>query len=80
MFVFNAEIMSVLYNFVKVDTPTFLTNPSNVEALVGMCKTIISSDPGEDPQVHACKLLEVILLQCRGNIDNVSGLDTRQTP
>lgn len=64
--------MSVLYNFVKVDTPTFLTNPSNVEVLMDMCKSIMAGDPGEDSQVHACKLLEVILLQCHGNIDSVS--------
>ena len=67
-----AEIMSILYNFVKVDTPTFLSNPSNVEVMVSMCRTIISGDHCEDSQEHACKLLEVILLQCRGNIDNVS--------
>ena len=33
---------------------------------------MLSGDPGEDPQVHACKLLEVLLLQCQGRIDAVS--------
>ena len=33
---------------------------------------MLSGDPGEDPQVHACKLLEVVVLQCQGRIDNVS--------
>ena len=33
---------------------------------------VLSGDPGEDPQVHACKLLEVVVLQCQGRIDNVS--------
>ena len=33
---------------------------------------VLSGDPGEDPQVHACKLLEVLLLQCHGRIDIVS--------
>ena len=64
--------MSVLYNFVKVDTPTFLSNPHNLEAVVEMCKAVMSGDPGEDPQVHACKLLEVVILQCHGKIDSVS--------
>ena len=33
---------------------------------------IMSGDPGEDPQIHACKLLEVLVLQCQGRIDSVS--------
>ena len=37
-----------------------------------MCKAVMSGDPGEDPQVHACKLLEVVILQCHGKIDSVS--------
>jgi len=32
---------------------------------------ILSGDPGEDSQVHACKLLEVTVLQCQGRIDPV---------
>ena len=32
--------------------------------------TDLQGDPGEDPECHAAKLLEVILLQCKGsNID-----------
>ena len=64
--------MSVLYNFVKVDTPTFLSSPRPMEIIIAMCKEVMRVDPGEDPQVHACKLLEVIVLQCRGQIDSVS--------
>lgn len=65
-------MMTVLYNFVRVDTPSFLSNPRNLEAIVAMCKSVMQGDPGEDPQVHACKLLEVIILQCHGKIDSVS--------
>ena len=32
---------------------------------------VLEGDPGEDPQVHACKLLEVIVLQCQRRIDVV---------
>ena len=28
-------------------------------------KMLLESDPGEDPQCHAAKLLEVIILQCK---------------
>ena len=68
------DIMCALYNFVKVGTAVFLSNPGNVEAVVSMCKAVMAGDSGEDPQVHACKLLEVVLLECRGSIDNVSEL------
>ena len=40
---------------------------------------IMSGDPGEDPQIHACKLLEVLVLQCQGRIDSVSLLCGRGT-
>ena len=40
--------------------------------LVSRFFQVLSGDPGEDPQVHACKLLEVVVLQCQGRIDNVS--------
>lgn len=33
---------------------------------------ILENDAGEDPECHAAKLLEVIILQCRGRIDQVS--------
>ena len=64
--------MPVLFNYVKVDNATFVSNPANLEMVISMCKAIMSGDPGEDPQVHACKLLEVIVLESRGKIDAVS--------
>ena len=33
---------------------------------------ILTSDCGEDVQTNACKLLEVIVIQCQGRIDAVS--------
>lgn len=31
----------------------------------------MTSDAGDDPECHAAKLLEVIILQCKGQIDTV---------
>ena len=31
---------------------------------------MLTSNPGEDPECHAAKLLEVIILQCKGQIDS----------
>lgn len=32
---------------------------------------MLTTNPGEDPECHAAKLLEVIILQCKGQIDSV---------
>lgn len=32
---------------------------------------MLTSNPGEDPECHAAKLMEVIILQCKGQIDSV---------
>lgn len=48
--VFLTEIMSVLY---KVDTPTYLTNPRNLEAIISMCKSVASNcTPQPDINEH----------------------------
>jgi hypothetical protein len=36
-----------------------------------MCKKVLETEVGEDPECHAAKLLEVIILQCKGQIDQV---------
>lgn len=65
------DIMPTLHNYVTVDTPAFLSNPNRLLAIFDMCKTILTGNPGEDPECHAAKLLEVIILQCKGQIDSV---------
>ncbi|XP_017479021.1 PREDICTED: importin-7 [Rhagoletis zephyria] len=65
------DIMPALHNYVTVDTPAFLSNPNRLLAMFDMCKTMLTSSPGEDPECHAAKLLEVIILQCKGQIDSV---------
>ena len=36
----HTDMMGVLYNFVKVDTETFLTNLKHVEVVITMCKSV----------------------------------------
>ena len=38
----SSEMMSVLYNFVKVDTDTFLSIPKYIEIVISMCKAVSS--------------------------------------
>ena len=69
-FDYFSDMMPALHNYVTVDTATFLSSPDYMMAMYNMCKTMLEGDPGEDPECHAAKLLEVIILQCKGmNID-----------
>ena len=70
-FDFFTEMMPCLHNFLISDTETFLSDPRHLEILYSMCCKVLTSDCGEDPESHAAKLLECIIIQCRGKIDDV---------
>lgn len=64
------DMMPVLYNYITVDTPAFMSNANHVVALFKMCKTVLNSNAvTEEAECNAAKLLEVIALQCRGRIN-----------
>uniref|UniRef100_A0AAR2LL41 Importin N-terminal domain-containing protein n=1 Tax=Pygocentrus nattereri TaxID=42514 RepID=A0AAR2LL41_PYGNA len=65
-FDYFTDMMPLLHNYVTVDTDTLLSNPKHLEVIYTMCKKVLTSDAGEDAECHAAKLLEVIILQCRG--------------
>lgn len=68
-FDYFTDMMPALHNYITVDTQSFLSNDNHILAMFNMCKTILTGDAGEDPECHAAKLLEVIILQCKGHID-----------
>lgn len=63
------DMMPALHNFVTVDTPAFVSNENHLLAVFNMCKAVLTQGPGEDTECYAVKLLEVVLLQCKGVID-----------
>lgn len=65
------DMMPLLHNYITVDTNGFLSNENYLLAMYNMCKTVLTVEMGEDPECHAAKLLEVIVLQCKGRIDQV---------
>ncbi|RXG69818.1 Importin-7 [Armadillidium vulgare] len=67
-FDFFTEMMPALHNYITVDTPAFLSNEARLQAVLDMCKTILTDDSGEDEECHAAKLLEVIVLQCQNSL------------
>lgn len=68
-FDYFTDMMPALHNYVTVDTPVFLSNENYILAMFNICKAVLTGDAGEDPECHAAKLLEVIILQCKGHID-----------
>lgn len=65
------DLMPALHNYITVDTPAFLANENHALAIFDMCKIVLTQgDAGEDAECHAAKLIEVIILQCKGQIDN----------
>uniref|UniRef100_A0A671WJ53 Importin 8 n=1 Tax=Sparus aurata TaxID=8175 RepID=A0A671WJ53_SPAAU len=65
-FDYFTDMMPLLHNYVTVDTDMLLSNPKHLEVIYSMCKKVLTIDAGEDAECHAAKLLEVIILQCRG--------------
>ncbi|KAL0962618.1 hypothetical protein UPYG_G00342830 [Umbra pygmaea] len=65
-FDYFTDMMPLMHNYVTVDTDILLSNPKHLEVIYTMCKKVLTSDAGEDAECHAAKLLEVIILQCRG--------------
>lgn len=60
------DMMPLLHNYITVDTDTLLSNPKHLEIIYTMCKKVLTGEAGEDAECHAAKLLEVIILQCKG--------------
>jgi hypothetical protein len=53
----------------------FLSSRDFITVIFMMCKKmLIEADPGEDPQCHAAKLIEVIILQCKCQGHNINEL------
>lgn len=76
-FDYFTDMMPSLHNYVTIDTDAFLSNENHVLAMFDMCKAVLTGDAGEDSECHAAKLLEVIILQCKGRIDHVSLLHSK---
>ncbi|XP_032527964.1 importin-7 [Danaus plexippus] len=69
-FDYFTDMMPVLHNYITVDTNAFLSNENHILAMFNMVKVILNSDAEDESEIYAAKLLEVIVLQCSGKIDN----------
>uniref|UniRef100_A0A5S6QKU5 Importin N-terminal domain-containing protein n=1 Tax=Trichuris muris TaxID=70415 RepID=A0A5S6QKU5_TRIMR len=64
------DIMPMLYNYVTVGQDKFLEDPTRLIMLLEMCSEVFNKQVEEDSESYAAKLLEVVLLQFRGQIDS----------
>eukprot|EP00873_Tetraselmis_striata_P029005 jgi/Tetstr1/449269/TSEL_036472.t1 len=68
------NILVPLDNFVNRDTETFLSNPDYVVSVLDMVgKVLGSADIMESEMIPACKLMEIVLQNCRGRVDSQIG-------
>ncbi|CAH0401822.1 unnamed protein product [Chilo suppressalis] len=64
------DMMPVLHNYITVDTNAFLSNENHILAVFNMAKAVLNSDAEDESEMIAAKLLEVMVLQCSGKINN----------
>lgn len=67
-----SEMMPLLHNYVTVDTPAFLADAhKRLECVIKIVKQVLLEAQSDDVenQSSAAKLLEIIVLQCHGQID-----------
>ncbi|KAL5234872.1 hypothetical protein ACI65C_002282 [Semiaphis heraclei] len=64
------DMMPCLHNYVTIGMDTLIKNENFMLIIYSMCKTVLSSESGEEAECHAAKLFEVIILQCKGRIDH----------
>jgi len=65
------DMMSPIHNYITVDPQTFLSSQVNIAAIFDMCRTILTDPNGnEEIESYAAKLLEIVILQFRNQIDD----------
>ncbi|CAH8841569.1 unnamed protein product [Trichobilharzia szidati] len=64
-----AEMTPCIHNYITVDHAAFLSDPQRIEVVTTMCSEVFQMDDEERLQMHAAKLLEVLLLDYRGQIN-----------
>lgn len=69
-FEYFGDMMPALHNYISVDPQTFVSNRNHVLAMYDICKTILTQSDEEESESYAAKLLECMILQFRGKIDD----------
>ncbi|KAL0098010.1 armadillo-type protein [Phycomyces blakesleeanus] len=67
---FMDEMLAPLDNYISYGNSVFITNEGVQHMMIDIIDTVMKSDRvGEADRVCACKLMESVLLNCRGHVD-----------
>lgn len=69
-FEYFGDMMPALHNYITVDPETFVSNRNHVLVMYDICKTVLTQSDDEESESYAAKLLECMILQFRGKIDD----------
>lgn len=70
---FMHEMLPAFTNFVTYGNEVFIQNDQVKQMMFDIIDTVMKSDHlGENDRIQACRLMESILLNCRGSVDVVS--------
>jgi hypothetical protein len=73
------EMLPTLDNFISYGSDVFIANDQVKQMMFDMIDTVMKSDHlSEVERVCACKLMESILLNCRGSVDMVNVCFTKE--
>ncbi|VDN05338.1 unnamed protein product [Thelazia callipaeda] len=65
------DVMPVLHTYLTVNSDSFLARPERVRAFVEIAVSMFREDADESDEVHAAKLIECLILECQGKINNL---------
>jgi hypothetical protein len=64
-------LLAPLDNYISLGTERFLSNPAYMDAIFGVCNRVLTNTSfSEGDAGQACKLLEVVMQNCKGRVDN----------
>lgn len=65
------DMMSPIHNYITVDPQTFISSRNNLGIVFDMCQSILTDPDGnEEIESYAAKLIEIVILQFRNQIDD----------
>uniref|UniRef100_A0A1I7X447 Adaptin_N domain-containing protein n=1 Tax=Heterorhabditis bacteriophora TaxID=37862 RepID=A0A1I7X447_HETBA len=67
-----SDVAPVLHLYITTDTEGFLARPERLNAVLDMCRVVLQdTEQGDENHLYAAKLLECLILQCNGAINEV---------
>ncbi|CAI4226281.1 unnamed protein product [Auanema sp. JU1783] len=67
-----SDVIPVFHLYITTNTESFLARPERLNAVINLSKSVLQNkEEGDENQLYAAKILEIILLQCNTMINEV---------